>query len=52
MKAPELKKYLQVWGISVVNKCHKELLELAIKIVDEEGDEYFCEVGNEQWNYS
>ena len=46
MKVPELKKYLQVWGISVANKCREEhldfsvkALELAIEIIDEQGDQ-------------
>ena len=46
MKAPELKKYLQVRGISVANKRRKELLdlsikahELAIETIDEQGDQ-------------
>ena len=46
MKVPELKKYLQVWGISVANKRREELLdlcikahELAIEIIDEPGDQ-------------
>ena len=46
MKVPELKRYLQVWGISVANKRRKELIdlcikahELAIEIIDEAGDQ-------------
>ena len=46
MKVPELKKYLQVRGISVANKRREELLdlcikahELAIEIIDEPGDQ-------------
>lgn len=46
MKVPELKKYLQVRGISVANKLREELLdfcikahELAIEIIDEPGDQ-------------
>ena len=46
MKAPELKKYLQVRGISVANKRREELLdlsvkahELAIETIDEQGDQ-------------
>jgi len=46
MKVPELKKYLQVRGISVANKRREELLdlcqkahELAIKVIDEQGDQ-------------
>ena len=30
MKVPELKKYLQVWEISVVNKHCKELGDLSV----------------------
>ena len=44
MKVSELKKYFQVWGMSVANKRHEELLdlsvkalELAIEIRDEQG---------------
>ena len=46
MKVPELKKYLQVRGISVANKLREELLDLCIKahelateIIDEPGDQ-------------
>ena len=45
MKVPELNKYSQVQGISVANKRCEELWdlfeahELAIKIVDEQGDQ-------------
>ena len=46
MKVPELKKYLQVRGISVANKLREELLdlsvkayELAIETIDEQGDQ-------------
>ena len=46
MKVPELKKYLQVRGISVANKLREELLdlfikahELAIEIIGEPGDQ-------------
>ena len=45
-KVPELKKYLQVRGISVANKRREELLdlfvkahELAIETIDEQGDQ-------------
>ena len=46
MKVPELKKYLQLRGISVTNKHREELLDLCIKahklaieIIDEPGDQ-------------
>ena len=46
MTVPELKKYLQVRGISVANKLREELLDLCIKahvlgieIIDEPGDQ-------------
>jgi len=45
MKVPELKKYLQVRGISVASKRREELLdlyqkahELAMEVIDEQGD--------------
>ena len=45
MKVPELKKYLQVIGVSVANKCREELLDLcqkahklAVKVIDEQED--------------
>lgn len=45
MKVPELKKYLQVTGISVANKRREEPLdlcqkahELAIEVIDEQED--------------
>ena len=31
MKVPELKKYLQVRGVSVANKRREELLDLSVK---------------------
>ena len=59
MKVPELKKYLQVRGISVANKRREERLdlsvkahELAIEIIDEPGDQMGISAKFGRWNFS